>query len=257
MTPEERAEYIKKIRAQRQGAMTPTPVAKNVEQVSEKYGPKTVPNHLRDDPFLENNLERIGDLGQTALATAKTMRFNTDAYNEAERRRELLEEARRNLRRVKRMPTQEIPFYEPRLNVRGLGGKKAPGAFKGFGKDFNPNALTTIDWRGHKLTVNPVAAPAFTGFLNDLWKMGYRPKVIGSYANRNIAGTNVKSLHSHGLAIDIDPAQNPVTWDGKVKTILPKGIGKIARKWGLEWGGNWRGNKTDSMHFSIPYGGRK
>ncbi len=112
-------------------------------------------------------------------------------------------------------------------------------------------------WRGFGLTLNRNAAPAFLGFLTALYKRGYRPASIGSYANRNIAGTNTKSLHAYGLAIDIDPARNPVTWNGHNITALPPGVGALAAKYGLAWGGAWRGSKRDTMHFSVPYGGRK
>ena len=259
MTPEERAELLRKLRDKRQQTMSP--VAE--PNARETYLPATLPTQIRENPYDKIDLERIGDLGRTATDRARITRFNSDAYAEVENRQALLKDARQNLRRVRRMPVQKIPFYQPRFEFPSNNKNQtsnvslAPKAFRGFPKDFNPEALTTFSWRGHKITVNPVAAPAFHGFLDDLWKMGYRPKVIGSHADRNIAGTNTPSLHSHGLAIDIDPELNPVTWNGKVITALPKGVGRIARKWGLTWGGNWKGNKTDSMHFSIPYLGRK
>ena len=124
------------------------------------------------------------------------------------------------------------------------------------GSPFNINAgLTTWKWRNFSLTTNRSVADNFRGFLDALWKTGYRPSVIGSYANRNIAGTNTPSLHSRGLAIYIDPARNPVTWNGVNVTALPPGVGALARRYGLMWGGSWQGSKRDTMHFSVPYGG--
>jgi hypothetical protein len=83
--------------------------------------------------------------------------------------------------------------------------------------------------------------------------MGYKPTSIGGYSNRNIAGTNKKSLHSYGFAIDIDPGRNPVTWNGQNITALPKGVGAMAARYGLMWGGSWKGSKRDTMHFSVPW----
>jgi len=134
------------------------------------------------------------------------------------------------------------------------GPGKKPNYPLGAGVGANLGRYT---WRGFGLTLNKNAAPAFISFLGALYKRGYRPKVIGSYANRNIAGTNQKSLHAYGLAIDIDPARNPVTWNGHNITALPPGVGALAAKYGLAWGGAWRGSKRDTMHFSVPYGGRK
>lgn len=117
--------------------------------------------------------------------------------------------------------------------------------------------LGTYNWRGRRLTVNRSAANNFIGFLEALHDRGYNIHTLYSYANRNIAGTNRKSLHAYGLAIDINPAQNPVTWNGKVVTDMPRGVGRLAAKYGLAWGGNWNGSKRDTMHFSIPAYGTK
>jgi hypothetical protein len=123
-------------------------------------------------------------------------------------------------------------------------------------KVLKPNApIVNVAWRGHNIRLNRQVAPIFVAFLDALWRTGYRPATIYGHAERNIAGTNTPSLHSYGFAIDIDPAKNPVTWNGNVITALPPGIGALAAKYGLRWGGSWTGSKTDSMHFSVPYGG--
>lgn len=121
-----------------------------------------------------------------------------------------------------------------------------------------PNApITTVNWRGHEFQVNRQVAPIFTAFLEELYGKGYRPTSIGGYSNRNIAGTNTRSLHSYGFAIDIDPTRNPVQdADGHMQTDLPPGIKSLANKYGLAWGGSWNSYK-DPMHFSVPWGGRE
>lgn len=122
----------------------------------------------------------------------------------------------------------------------------------------NVNApMRTYSFHGINYTVNSSVANRFKGFLNALWARGYHPKSIGGYANRNIAGTNTKSLHSLGLAIDIDPGRNPVFYNGVGGAYaLPPSVGALAAKYGLSWGGNWK-HKKDYMHFSVPYGGRQ
>jgi hypothetical protein len=117
--------------------------------------------------------------------------------------------------------------------------------------------LVSVDFHGRKFVVNQKAAPIFTALLQDLWRLGYRPKVIGGYSDRNIAGTNTKSLHSLGYAIDIDPVQNPVqSNDGSMQYALPAKVRALAKKYGLSWGGDWSSYK-DPMHFSVAYGGRE
>lgn len=121
-------------------------------------------------------------------------------------------------------------------------------------KTLNPHApIKTVNWRGHRFGINSQVAPIFLAFLDNLARMGYVPKSIGGYANRNIAGTGTKSLHSYGFAIDIDPSRNPVTWNGQNITALPRGVGAMAARYGLKWGGDWNGSKRDTMHFSIPW----
>lgn len=121
-----------------------------------------------------------------------------------------------------------------------------------------PNApiVSIRDGQGHTVQVNKSVADDFKAFLRALKRTGYDIHSIGGYANRNIAGTNTRSLHSYGLAIDINPSANPVTY-GRRSTNLPRGIGRLAARYGIAWGGNWNGSKKDTMHFSFPYFGTK
>lgn len=122
----------------------------------------------------------------------------------------------------------------------------------------DPNApMRTVKFRGQSYTVNSTVAPRFQKFLRALGRQGYVPKSIGGYNKRNIAGTNTPSLHSYGLAIDIDPGGNGVQYGSKFNTTLPSNVGKLANRYGLVWGGDWKGSKKDPMHFSVPYFGTK
>lgn len=118
------------------------------------------------------------------------------------------------------------------------------------------SGLSTVDWNGKQaggsLTLNSSAAPRFQDFLQALQSEGYDPGNVLSYANRNIAGTNRRSLHSYGLAIDINPGSNGVSYGPQFNTDMPKNVGRLAKRYGLTWGGDWKGSKKDPMHFSFP-----
>lgn len=95
----------------------------------------------------------------------------------------------------------------------------------------------------HKSFVNN-----FQGFINDLESTGYVINSISGYADRpNANDPSVKSYHSMGAAIDINPDQNP---NRSRQTDLPPQTAAIAAKWGLGWGMNWK-SVQDPMHFSI------
>jgi len=156
----------------------------------------------------------------------------------------------------------------------GGGGGKFGGPPVGMGKSLGkighargavgpirPNAkiVTIRDGQGHSVQVNKTVADDFKRFLRALKKTGYDIDSIGGYANRNIAGTSTRSLHSYGLAIDINPSSNPVYYGSRrgMHENLPRGIGRLAKRYGITWGGNWHGSKKDPMHFSFPFFGTK
>jgi hypothetical protein len=66
-----------------------------------------------------------------------------------------------------------------------------------------------------------------------------------SYANRNIAGTSVKSTHAFGIAIDINAIDNARGSSGNMPD-------QVVRWWvisGGVWGGSW--SYPDAMHFQT------
>lgn len=251
-----RLDFIKKNK-KRQGYMKPKEYT--------EFMPATMGYEPRDTSLAYDRLDKLDERGQIATQTAETIQ-------RAERARQNMIRRRRELQRTKNMLAQARraqPNYNP--NIVGGGfygdyeGRRNFG--KRWGKDntpevsdirrLNPSAgLVTMNYRGHNVTVNRQVKDIFVAFLDDLYKTGYRPVSIGGYSNRNIAGTNTKSLHSYGFAIDIDPQKNPVQHGGSNRNALPPGIGALAAKYGLSWGGNWNSYK-DPMHFSVPYGGRE
>lgn len=101
---------------------------------------------------------------------------------------------------------------------------------------------------------------AFQGLIDELEQdYGYEIEVIHGYVDRNIAGASTRSWHASGLAIDINPAQNPHNkpppQGGTLVTDLPisptgSAMPALAAKYGLGWGGEWPSSK-DAMHFSA------
>ena len=85
-----------------------------------------------------------------------------------------------------------------------------------------------------------------------------------AFCYRNVAGTQYLSFHARGLAIDINPKDNPVAKPRVKGGAIPKTphvineqdvCYKAFRKRGFSWGGHWRRMK-DYQHFERR-GGRK
>ncbi|MCL5407726.1 MAG: M15 family metallopeptidase [Patescibacteria group bacterium] len=85
--------------------------------------------------------------------------------------------------------------------------------------------------------------------VNDA-KTGYNFTNITSYNNRSKVGGGGKSLHSWGIAIDINPDSNPYQPGnyGPPQSDIPIQIVNIFKKYGFAWGGDWPGER-DPMHF--------
>lgn len=111
-------------------------------------------------------------------------------------------------------------------------------------------------------SIGGVAAPAtdaFAALEKALRSSGYQPSSSWAYNCRNIAGTDNYSLHSFGIAIDIDPTANPFTtgdpYSGKIKephVAAALAIKNVQGRSVWAWGGNW--TKRDRMHFQIDVG---
>jgi hypothetical protein len=240
-----------------------------VKLKTKRYGRTAVENQRR---YGENLLKS----SKIATDTSSTIARNREEYQNMVAQEKALAKAQKALANAKAMKRQVVkgpdnvvnvprPVKTPQYySVGGGGGPGRPGMSipsgggnptPGLGNVSTSN-VTTVRTPYGPITVNPQAADNFVGFLKALKATGYNVTSLGSHNIRNIAGTNTPSLHSYGLAIDINPSQNPDRY-GQVITNLPKGIGRLAAKYGLVWGGNWNGSYKDPMHFSIPYNGTK
>lgn len=103
------------------------------------------------------------------------------------------------------------------------------------------------------------ATDAYQALEEALRSAGYAPRSCWAYNCRMIAGTDRRSLHSAGIAVDIDPEDNPFTdgdpFAGKLKpehvsAAMAIRNSKGARVW--SWGGHWA--TPDRMHFQLDQG---
>lgn len=123
-------------------------------------------------------------------------------------------------------------------------GEMVPYMFPGDGKDW-------------PLYVEVHTVPAWKLFADAMTRHGYlfRESAGGTYNCRKIAGTSVYSLHSYGLALDLNPSKNP--YDTSSTTDMPpafiadvKAIVCGNGRKVFQWGGDWS-PKSDKMHFQI------
>jgi hypothetical protein len=111
--------------------------------------------------------------------------------------------------------------------------------------------LKTITLFNKSVTVQEDMVPGLER-INKEWlaKGGtrfYNVKTIYGYNCRKVAGTNLISAHGYGMALDINPQENP--FQNTIKTDMPSEFINLFKKEGWGWGGEWNGKK-DPMHFS-------
>lgn len=132
--------------------------------------------------------------------------------------------------------------------------------FKGDNRTFDNHnfvndGLTTVikTNKGTQIEVATNRASQFLGFLNELEGKGYNIRVKGGLGNRHGSTTTPKdSLHNLGLAIDINPRENPYAKHAGAPLVTDMGkynVGAMARRYGLKWGGEW--DRPDAMHFEV------
>ena len=111
---------------------------------------------------------------------------------------------------------------------------------------------SVISGQGKSVKVAKEAAPKFQATLDYMTQHGYKIRSLGGYVNRDVRGhPGIKSAHSRGWAIDVNPKENPLQeGSGPVKTDIPGDVVQFAKSQGLGWGGAWN-SRRDAMHFSA------
>lgn len=108
--------------------------------------------------------------------------------------------------------------------------------------------LVPVDFMGHTVQFNEKAAPYLQAVVNDIRNSGttYQFRRIGTYNWRNnVNSPNQLSLHSFGIAIDIN---DDVNCNGCTNSDFPDTVINAFKQHGFRWGGDYRGTK-DPMHF--------
>ena len=101
-----------------------------------------------------------------------------------------------------------------------------------------------------RVTCHRLMLTQLRGALQDVVDAGLASSLTtydGCYVPRFIERNpeNSISLHTWGIAIDMDAASN---YRGIRGTMNPEVV-KIFKRWGFRWGGDWR--YTDPMHFEL------
>jgi hypothetical protein len=82
---------------------------------------------------------------------------------------------------------------------------------------------------------------------------GYPIRSIGGYYPRAKRLSQNPSLHSWGLAVDVNSDENRGMGASAVNA-LPPGFPELWESLGWTWGGRWRGASYDPMHFQWARG---
>lgn len=113
--------------------------------------------------------------------------------------------------------------------------------------------LVTVNFMGHNLRFHQKAAPALQAVVNEIKTSGanYQFRSLGTYKWRNnVNDPDELSVHSFGIAIDINPDSNPNRSDNKLITDLPSGVINAFKRNSFRWGGEYNRIK-DPMHFEY------
>jgi hypothetical protein len=188
-----------------------------------------------------------------------------------------------------------VPLPQPvqaQLRSAGVWHRGCPVAMS----DLRLLTVSHRDFRGRtqtgQLVVNRAATGPLTGVFRELYRLHFpirhmqvadaygprrdRPRdgdVSGSFECRQAvpspcvggSGTGTWSMHAFGLAVDLNPAENPYVGCGQSRDRTARRFrdrsvhrrGMVTRRviaafrsvgWG--WGGAWAGNTKDYMHFS-------
>jgi len=138
-----------------------------------------------------------------------------------------------------------------KIGAEAIIGCQNPSAISSFSGPPGSN-LVTYNLFGHEVSVNQKIVPFLDSVQREVnaANTGYAFTDVQTYNYRSKRGGGGQSLHSWGIAIDINPQSNPYqigNW-GEPQTDIPQPIIDIFKKYGFAWGGDWPGER-DPMHF--------
>lgn len=144
------------------------------------------------------------------------------------------------------------------------GRKRSYELFKvlyGKNKSAVKKQIENVPFLGKPLALSENAANAFKKITPHLHELSYKKPELKKYLKpeggfywRNIAGENVLSAHSFGIAIDIGVNHSPYwRWSKKfphpLQKTYPSEIVRIMENAGFIWGGKW--HEYDLMHYEF------
>ncbi|MGH8937452.1 MAG: M15 family metallopeptidase, partial [Acidimicrobiia bacterium] len=128
-----------------------------------------------------------------------------------------------------------------------------------FGRSYDQVRASMVWWTvpmsgGKQVLVHARALAAFQQVSDNLaaeaalgrW---YPVNVAYGFTWRTVSGSLAMSHHAFGNAVDINPAQNPLTLGDRLVTDMPQWFVDAWTQAGFCWGGYWKSIK-DPMHFS-------
>jgi len=174
-------------------------------------------------------------------------------------------------------PGRSLPSFNESDGCQGPAGYRGPKATKTgvlsdaepvygpmgdfFGRTVGELRSEQVFWTvpgsgGARARVHRLALPAFEKVTENLeaaaldgLTYGVDPYHISAFYPRTVNGQRRISNHAFGIAVDINPRQNPYKPDNTLVTNMPDWFVDAWRDAGFCWGGDWE-NAKDAMHFS-------
>ncbi len=102
----------------------------------------------------------------------------------------------------------------------------------------------------HYKLVNAIMA-AFEGMVD----IGFPVHDASCYCYRPMTGLTIRSNHSYGCCVDINPNENPINLKGEQPDknspyYITREVADIWKQYGFYWGGDWS-SRNDPMHFTY------
>jgi uncharacterized protein YraI len=155
-------------------------------------------------------------------------------------------------------PEGDGELYDPALELESTADMRK--AWKNWLCAKGPGEFANVQFFGKGIGGVPApAVEAFKALEAALMATGYQPRSAWSNKCRKIKNTDRYSLHSYGVAIDIDAKENPQSsgspYSGKIQKSHVDAVRAIKNTAGRrvwQWGGTW--STPDRMHFQLDQG---
>lgn len=154
----------------------------------------------------------------------------------------------------------KTPIPTGRSGIEGVYGKflwteGQGGRIQIESKWANENIFSIRLHTGRSVQLHRAVSTEFAViFQQACYDSGYTPASVQTFVPRHTLWNPAKplSLHSWGIAVDFDPASNPMGGkNSRLRTPQGQIFVKTFKDAGWTWGGDW--NMKDDMHFQRAY----